>query len=449
MGEKNIDRRREGALEIVRTLKAKGYETYFVGGCVRDLVMGKEPKDYDIVTNASPPEIMSLFPHTVAVGAHFGVVMVIIEGISYEVATFRWEGAYEDGRHPSRVRFTHLQEDVKRRDFTVNGLAMIPETGEVIDYVGGLADIKRRIIRTIGPPSDRFKEDHLRMLRAVRFASQLGFAIEEETGKAISSQARLIHRISAERIREELTKIITQPGAKRGLLLLMETGLMREVLPEVDVLAQVEQPHEFHPEGDVFTHTVKMFDFMEGEEMDRRLAWAALLHDTGKAQTRDTIDGRVHFYGHGEKSVEIAEKIMERLRFSKEDKECVLMLIKQHMRFMHVKDMAPRTLKKFLRLPHFHLHLALHRLDCLASHGDLTNYYFCFEMLKSLSQEELHPPRLISGHDLIAWGFTPGPLMGKILRSVEDAQLDGKIVTKDEAQAFVMEKWGAMREPRS
>jgi len=416
-----------------------------VGGCVRDLVMGRKPDDYDIVTSALPREIQAIFPHTVAVGARFGVVIVVLMGFHYEVATFRREEAYEDGRHPKRVEFATLKEDVLRRDFTINGLAMRPDSEEIIDYVGGLTDIERGLVRTIGPPARRFKEDHLRMLRAVRFAAQLGFAIEEETLAAISNHVQDIHRISAERIRDELTKIITRPGAKRGLLLLDQTGLMGEILPEVSALKGVEQPREFHPEGDVFTHTVSMFDFMEGRELDRRLAWAALLHDTGKALTREVINGQVHFYGHVKRGLEIAERVMERLKFSTEDRKTVLMLIEHHMRFMHVKEMAPRTLKRFLRLPEFELHLALHRLDCLASHGMLNNYQYCLEALNSLSREELHPPKIITGRDLISWGFTPGPLFGTILKEVEDAQLDGKVSTKEEAMAFIMEKWGQKR----
>lgn len=433
-----------GAIAIARTLQAHGHEAYLVGGCVRDLVLGREPEDFDIVTSARPEEIQAMFLGTVAVGAKFGVIIVIHGGHHYEVATFRKEGGYEDGRHPSTVSFGTLREDVCRRDFTVNSLAMVPETDEIIDYVGGLDDLRRGWIRAIGVPAERFAEDHLRMLRAVRFAAQLGFCIEGETFSAIVAQAPNIRHISAERIREELTKIITRRRGRYGLELLKETGLMRELLPEVEVLQSIDQPLAFHPEGDVFAHTLRIFEIIdtEGESIDRRLAWAALLHDTGKALTRSEQDGEVHFYGHTEKSVEIAEGVMERLHFSTDDRETVRELVKHHMRFMHVKDMAPRTLKRFLRLPHFSLHLALHRLDCLASHGSLDNYEFCLAAWRSFSPETLHPPRLVTGHDLISWGFTPGPLFGEILRAMEDAQLDGYICTPEEARAFVMSRWG-------
>ncbi|MCX7981774.1 MAG: CCA tRNA nucleotidyltransferase [Syntrophales bacterium] len=438
------DRLKEGALHIVRTLKTAGYEAYFVGGCVRDLVMDRSPDDYDIVTSASPEEIQSLFPHSVAVGARFGVILVIVDGFSYEVATFRKEENYFDGRHPSRVLFAGLQEDVMRRDFTINGLAMNPDSGEIIDYVGGLEDIKVRVIKTIGPPALRFAEDHLRMLRAVRLAAQLDFSIETETQAAINLQVKQIHRISAERIREELSKMLARSGAKKGLLLLRDTGLMEELLPEVFALQGVEQPREFHPEGDVFTHTILMFDFVEreGKEIDRRLAWAVLLHDIGKAKTRSEKDGRIRFYGHERESVEMADRIMERLRFSNDDRAVVLALIRHHMDFLQVKAMAPKNLKRFLRMPNFELHLALQRLDCLASHGNLDNYYYCLEVMNSLTQEDLRPPRMITGRDLISWGFTPGPLFGEILKEIEDAQLEGKISNREEAKALVMEKWG-------
>jgi len=403
--------RRAGAIAIARRLRDHGFEAYLVGGCVRDLLLGREPEDFDLVTSARPEEVQALFSPTIPVGAKFGVIIVIMAGHEYEVATFRREEGYEDGRHPSRVTYGTLREDVRRRDFTVNGLAMVPETGEIIDYVGGREDIERRVIRAIGSPEERFAEDHLRMMRAVRFAAQLGLTIDHETFTAIAMRAPAIQQISAERVRDELTKMITRPGGHYGLILLQESGLMCEVLPEVDALRSVMQPPQYHPEGDVFSHTIKIFNVItdDGEIIDHRLAWAALLHDTGKAETRREEGGEVHFYGHAERSAAIVERVMERLRFSTSDRETVRELVAHHMRFMHVRDMAPRTLKRFLRLPHFPLHLALHRLDCLASHENLDNYHFCLEAARTLPPETLRPPVSSRGAISSRGDSRPGP----------------------------------------
>lgn len=435
----------EKASLIVQRLRNAGYEASLVGGCVRDYIMGIEPEDYDIVTSAKPDEIQDIFNRTVAVGAAFGVVVVIVGDRKFEVATYRQEKDYRDGRHPSTVDFAGVMEDVKRRDFTINGLLMDPFTGEVTDFVGGLEDIEKRLVRTIGKPEERFHEDHLRMLRAIRFAAQLGFTIEESTFRAINSLAHMIKRISPERIRDEITKIISQKGAHQGLELLFASGLLHELLPEVAALCGVEQPPTYHPEGDVWMHTLRIFELLpeiKGTSWEPVLAWAALLHDTGKVKTKTEDENGIHFYGHVKAGENIAADIMKRLRFSNADTDKVVALIHNHMRFLHVREMKPSTLKRFLRLPDFSLHLTLHLLDCLASHGNLENYEYCRRKLEELPPEKLKPPPLITGHDLIALGFTPGPLFGKILKDVEDAQLNGHLTTKEEAKAYVLKYWG-------
>ncbi len=438
---------RASATGIVQRLREAGHEALFVGGCVRDLLRGMDPGDYDIVTSARPEVVEKLFPHTVPVGVRFGVVLVMDEGRRYEVAAYRVEGGYEDGRRPSHIRFATAEEDVRRRDFTVNGLLLDPFTGEVIDYVGGRDDLIGKIIRTIGDPDERFAEDHLRMLRAVRFSANLDFAIDPSTFAAVRRHAGAIRQISVERIREELTKIITRAGARRGLELLAASGLLVEILPEVDALRGVAQPEAFHPEGDVWQHILKMLDHLPvaaGGEANPCLAWAVLLHDAGKALTRSADAAGVHFYGHVRKGEELAGDILRRLKVSNVETETILALIHEHMTFMHVRDMRPSRLKRFLRQPAFDLHLELHRLDCLGSHGMLDNHIFCREKLTALSAEQLHPPRLLTGDDLIALGFVPGPLFKKMLDAVEDAQLNGEIRTHAEAQRLV--KCGRFRD---
>jgi poly(A) polymerase len=436
----------QGALRIVRALRSAGHEAFFVGGCVRDLLRDEIPEDYDIVTSARPEQVMSLFPRTYPVGVSFGVVLVSEGDLLYEVATYRQEAEYEDGRHPSQVSFATAKEDVYRRDFTVNGLLMDPETGEVVDYVGGVADIESRVIRTIGDPEARFAEDHLRMLRAVRFAANLGFIVDGETLAAIKRYGAHIARVSAERIREELTRILTGPGPRRGVELLQTTGLLSQFLPEIESLRGVGQPPQFHPEGDVWEHTLTMLALLPKERRDDkeahgRLAWAALLHDVGKPATRTESETGVHFYGHVKIGTEIAAAIMTRLKFSKADLDVVLALIENHMRFMHVQEMRPNTVKKFLRMPDFDLHLALHRLDCMGSHGYLDNDVFCRGKLQELTTEDLHPPRLLTGYDLQELGFSPGPLFREILNAIEDAQLNGEITTAMEARQLVISRF--------
>lgn len=436
----------EAAAGVVGTLKKAGHEAWFVGGSVRDILRGLDPEEFDIVTSAAPDEVRALFRRTVPVGERFGVVIVLAAGRPHEVATFRVDRGYEDGRRPVRVDFTALaEEDIRRRDFTVNGLLMDPDTFRVMDFVGGREDLERRVIRAIGDPAERFGEDHLRMLRAIRFAANLGFEIEPRTLAAIGENAKAIRRISAERVRDELTRMMTRGGARRGMELLAGTGLLAEILPEIDAMRGVVQPEQFHPEGDVWEHTLRMLDLLpagRGKEADLRLAWGALLHDVGKPHTRSEDFAGIHFYGHSRKGEEIAETVMGRLRFSRADTETVVALIGRHMLFMNVREMRPNRLKRFLRMPDFDLHLELHRLDCLASHGGLESYDFCREQLAGLTEEKLRPPRLLNGHDLMDMGFEPGPLFNEIMRIVEDAQLDGEISTAAEARRFVLKKWG-------
>ena len=440
---------KDAAAEIVRRLRAAGHEAFWVGGCVRDLLRGEEPGDYDIVTSARPEAVRQLFSRTIPVGERFGVTLVVEGGRFYEVATFRTEEGYADGRRPEKVSFASAAEDVRRRDFTVNGLLMDPETGRIVDYVDGRRDIGGRVIRAIGDPETRFAEDHLRMLRAVRFAATLGFTVEPATFAAIRRQAAAVRRISAERIREELNRILTGSGARRGLELLSESGLLAVILPEIEALHGVGQPPAFHPEGDVWEHALRAVDFLPRPDgkADVRLAWAALLHDVGKAVTRTEDEEGIHFYGHDERGAEIAEAILRRLRFSREEQETILSLVRGHMIFMNVRKMRPSRLKRLLRMPHFDLHLELHRLDCLASHGLLDLYEFCKEKLAEYPEEELRPPRLLTGADLIEMGFAPGPVFKEILRAVEDAQLGGEIADVAAGRDWVRKRWGDPRKP--
>jgi len=446
MADRNDNEKIRSAGAIVSRLKESGFEAFFVGGCVRDYLRGVIPADYDIVTSALPDQVISLFDRTVAVGARFGVVVVIDGGHSSEVATFRSDDAYEDGRRPSRIHYSSAREDVFRRDFTINGLLMDAGTGEIIDYVDGRADIAGKIIRTIGDPAVRFGEDYLRMLRAIRFAANLDFSLDAATKKAIVAHASKIKETSAERIQEELNKILTRGGARRGFEMMAETGILKQILPEVDSMRGVLQPPRFHPEGDVWEHTMIMMEMLSNEarqDAEPMLAWGVLLHDVGKPVSRSEDESGVHFYGHVKRGETIADGLMHRLRFSRMQRETVLNLIHQHMVFMNVKKMRQARLKRFLRMKDFDLHLHLHRLDCLASHGMLDNYEFCLEKMQSLEQEDLHPTRLLTGDDLLAIGFAPGKLIGEILRSLEEEQLENRISDKEEALAFVRDRWTA------
>ncbi|PWU01242.1 MAG: phosphohydrolase [Terriglobia bacterium] len=424
------------ARKIIATLQQAGYQAYLVGGCVRDLLLGSKPKDFDISTNASPQRLMQLFPNSGHVGAHFGVVIVREGPLHVEVATFRSDRDYADGRRPSSVQFeSDPREDVLRRDFTINGLMMELPGGEVLDYVGGRADLDRRIIRAIGDPEVRFREDHLRLLRAVRFAARLGFEIEPDTFAALRRNHALIQKVSAERVRDELVRILTEGGARRGFELLDQTGLLGDLLPEVAAMKGVEQPPEFHPEGDVWVHTLLLLEKLN-QHPSPTLAWGALLHDVGKPGTFRVAE-RIRFDGHVEEGVRLAHGILQRLRSSREEIEQVSALVAHHMRFKDVPRMKESTLKRFLRLPKFDEHLELHRLDCVASHGKLDSYEFVHSKLDEFTQEQLKPKPLITGSDLIAAGYTPGPQFSKMLGAVEDAQLEGRLSDPQQALDFV------------
>ncbi len=437
------------AIAIVERLRAAGYDAYFAGGCVRDLLLGHEPADFDIATSARPDTVLAMFPRTFAVGAHFGVVLVAdtLDGheIVTEVATFRSDNAYSDGRRPDSVRFSDsAEEDVIRRDFTINGMLLDPqvfrETGAlepaVLDYVGGRADLAARLIRAIGDPARRFAEDKLRMLRAVRFAARFAFELEAETEAAIRRFASDIRQVSCERIRDELTRMLTEGRARRAFELLDRTGLLREVLPEIDRMHGIEQPPEYHPEGDVFTHTMILLEQLAAG-VSPTLAWGALLHDVGKPATFQPGPGRIRFNGHVEVGVRIAEDIARRLRFSNEETSQIVSLVENHMRFGDVEKMKPSTLKRFFRLPDFPEHLALHRMDCLASHRDLSLYEFAKSRYETIPEHEVRPAPLITGRDLIDAGYHPGPRFKEFLALAEDAQLEGSIHTREEALALI------------
>jgi len=435
---------RELANSIGDTLRRNGYQALLVGGCVRDLLLGREPADYDLTTDARPEQVASLFPESVSVGAQFGVILIPRDGLKVEVATFRSDVGHSDGRHPDRVVYANTpQEDVWRRDFTINGLLMPHDTGEVLDFVGGQADLEAKVIRAIGEPDRRFAEDKLRMMRAVRFAARFGFEIEAATFRAVRRHVEEIHQVSPERLREELTKLLTEGAAKRAFELLDETWLLERVLPEIGAMKGVQQPSQYHPEGDVWIHTFMM---LEGLPAGTRptLAWGVLLHDVGKPPTfqsaAETGD-RIRFNNHVEVGVRMAEAICRRLRFANEDTEQILALVDNHMKFGAVEEMRTSTLKKFVRLPRFEEHLALHRLDCLASHGHLDSYEFVRRFLAETPPERVRPERLLTGDDLQDMGFRPGPLFSEILEALEDAQLEGEIKTRAEAERFVLERF--------
>ncbi|MBM3276578.1 MAG: CCA tRNA nucleotidyltransferase [Candidatus Handelsmanbacteria bacterium] len=427
-----------GALAVVRALREAGFQALFAGGCVRDLLLGKPTKDWDIATDAAPNAVMRLFPGSAAVGAHFGVVLVRVGKHQYEVARFRRDGVYKDGRRPEAVEFAGAEEDAGRRDFTVNGIFLDPQSGQVIDYVGGREDLEKRLIRAIGEPGARFEEDHLRLLRAVRFAARLDFAIEAGTLAAVAELAPLILRVSAERVRDELTLMLTEGRAGRAMQFLLETGLMAQLLPEVAAMDGVAQPPEFHPEGDVWTHVRLMLDQMAAPTPT--LAWGVLLHDIGKPPTYREAD-RIRFDAHDEVGAQMAEGICRRLRLSGEQSERIDRLVGQHMRIRHAKEMRPSKLKRLLREPYFSELLELHRIDCVASHGMLDIYEFCQAQLQQGESEALRPPHLLTGDDLIALGFEPGPRFKEVLAALEDEQLEGRVQSRVEAERFVRDKY--------
>ena len=443
---------RELANSICDTLIRNGHQALLVGGCVRDLLLGRDPADYDVCTDVTPDRVISLFPDSLAVGAQFGVILVRHNGHKVEVATFRSDIGSADGRHPESVVFSSSPaEDVQRRDFTINGLLMRHDTGEILDFVNGQQDLHGGIIRAIGEPARRFAEDKLRMLRAVRFAARFGFVIDPETFQAIRDQAHQIHQVSAERIREELTKMLTEGATRRAMELLDETNLLKEVLPEVSAMKGVEQPPQYHPEGDVWTHTLLMLGELP-TGASSTLAWGILLHDVGKPSTFRPVSetgDRIRFDGHVDVGVRMAGAICRRLRFSTDDTKQIIALIANHMRFKDVERMRASTLKRFLRLPQFDEHLALHRLDCLSSHRRLEAYDFVRRVLEETPPEDIRPQRWLTGEDLQALGYAPGPVFSQILHALEDAQLEGLLASKEEAIAYVERNFGEKRGQQS
>jgi len=450
------ERKFDEAMRVVATLRTAGHQAYLAGGCVRDLLLGREPADYDVATSATPDVVLDMFQRTFAVGAKFGVVLVAPEdtGFVTEVATFRSDGAYSDGRRPDAVRYSKsAEEDVQRRDFTINGLLLDPMRdggvlgdreglrAAVLDYVGGVRDLDAGVVRAIGRAEPRFEEDHLRMLRAVRFAARFGFELETGTLNAIRFLAAKVSGVSRERVRDELTKMLTEGHARRAFELLDVAGLLKEVLPEIARMKGVEQPAQFHPEGDVWIHTLMLLEQLE-PGCSETLAWGALLHDVGKPPTFRRATDRIRFDGHVEVGVTMAAEICRRLRFSNEETRQILALVQNHMRFMDTGRMKESTLKRFLRLPQFDEHLALHKMDCVAGSGFLENWEFMREKMRTLPLETVRPQPLITGRELIAAGYQPGPKFKEMLREVEDAQLEGRISTADEAMQLVRERFG-------
>jgi poly(A) polymerase len=448
---------KDAAIAIVKKLRDAGYLAFFVGGCVRDLIMGITPKDYDIATSARPEQVMRLFPESIAVGAQFGVVLVIQEGQQIEVATFRSDGAYGDGRHPDQVTYSDdPRHDVLRRDFTINGLLYDPIIEAVLDYVEGRRDIRERIIRTIGNAEQRLMEDKLRLIRAVRFAARFDYRFAPETQTAIARLADRIQQVSQERIREELIKILTEGTAARGMRLLDESHLLQHILPEVVALKGVAQPPEFHPEGDVWVHTLLMLELMDQMRAEKHtrqaqnveeasypsatLAMGVLLHDIGKPLTFEIKD-RIRFNDHCEVGARMAAAICDRFRFTNRQTERITQLVRDHLKFKDLPQMRTSTVKRFLRQEGFEEHLELHRLDCLGSHRNLENWNYARALLERLGPEEICPPRLLTGDDLIRLGYVPGPLFKDILKSVEDAQLENQIRDGEDAQRLVLAKF--------
>jgi len=426
---------KDKAIGIVKRLRDEGYESYLAGGCVRDMLLGKTPQDYDISTNAKPDEIARIFPKTIPVGAQFGVLLVMIESEAFEVASFRHDGPYLDGRRPTHVRYGSLQEDILRRDFTINGMVYDPITGQIIDLVGGREDLERKLVRAIGNPRSRFEEDRLRMVRAVRFAASLDFTIESETFDAIRELASTVKQISWERIGEEITRILTEGGAKRGFELLDWTGLLKILLPEIEAMKGVEQSPDYHPEGDVFTHTMLTLSHLDSPT--ETLAYGCLLHDVAKPVCIRRDEHRLTFYGHTEKGAEMAEELLKRLKRSRATWERVAYLVRNHLRHVQAPQMRLSTLKRFLGEDGIDELLELTRIDALSANGDLQHYRFCKQKLTELEEEEIHPEPLLRGRDLIAMGFSPGPTFHIILKQVEEAQLGGELSSREEAMEWV------------
>ena len=422
------------ASSIVKRLREASYCAYLVGGCVRDMVMGKTPSDFDVTTSATPEEVQKLFSRCIGVGVSFGVMIVVEESMEFEVATFREERDYEDGRRPEFIRYSKtVAEDVSRRDFTVNALLFDPEKNVILDHTGGVADLKKGILRTVGEPLTRFSEDYLRMLRAVRFAIRLDLEMDETTAQAIRELAPKVKYLSAERIRDELEKMLTGKNPHKAFILLSRLGILKEVLPEVEDLHGVEQPPKYHPEGDVFIHTMLLLEHIAYSNAE--VGWSALLHDVGKKGTFSIIDGRIRFFGHEEKGANMAEEILQRLKLPAKTIKNVVKAIAGHMRFSHVQVMRQSKWRQYLADPNFPLELELHRLDCMACHQMVDNYLVMLDRINELALAGVAPvPKpLITGKDLLKMGLKPSPQLGKILKKIEELQLEGVISTREEA----------------
>ena len=428
------------ALSIIERLRQAGFEAYLAGGCVRDRLLGITAQDYDIATNARPEVVQSMLANTIAVGARFGVIVVVVEGDQFEVATFRADAPYIDGRRPSAVRYGTIEEDVRRRDFTIGGMYLDPVSGRVIDLVGGIRDLRAGIIRAIGVVDERFEEDHLRMLRAVRFAARLGFAIDPATWAAIRRSAPSIANIAAERVGEEIVMIMTEGGAARGLDLMLDSGLLSVLMPEVVQMVGCEQPENFHPEGDVYRHTRLMLSMLPCG-CDETLAFGTLLHDVAKPRCRAVVDGKTNFYGHTEQGAAMAGEIMRRLRRSRFVQERVAYLVRYHLRMCMAPRMRPATLKRMLAEEGFPELLELSRLDALGSSSYLGFYHFCRHAKAAMAEHEIRPPRLIGGDDLIRLGFRPGPKFKQILAEIDDLHLDGLLTTPGDALRYVLDNY--------
>jgi len=431
---------REKAISVVRRLHEEGFEAFFAGGCVRDMLLHKIPQDYDITTNARPEEIRRLFSETIPVGAQFGVMLVVIDGEPFEVATFRHDGPYLDGRRPSHVRYGTLEEDILRRDFTINGMVYDPIADRLIDLVDGRTDLEGRLLRAIGEPQARLEEDRLRMIRAVRFAASLGFTIDPRTFAAIQQLAATITTIAWERIGDEVTRILIEGGARRGFELLDESGLLQVLLPEIVALKGTPQSPDYHPEGDVFAHTLLLLSHLEPVSSET-LAYGCLLHDVAKPVCFRQEAERITFYGHTEVGAAMSEEILKRLKRGRATWERVAYLVRNHLRHVQAPQMRLSTLKRFLREEGIDELLELTRIDALASNGDLQYYQFCKQRLAELNEAQIRPPPLVRGTDLIALGLVPGPIFSEILQRVEDQQLGGELTSRKQALEWIQQNY--------
>ncbi len=432
---------REQATSIVSRLRTEGHETYFAGGCVRDRLLNQTPKDYDIATSATPEEVMRLYPDSDSVGAHFGVILVRLSGAHFEVATFREDGEYSDGRRPDQVVFSNAQQDAQRRDFTINGLFEDPITGEIIDFVGGLDDLKSHCLRAIGNPAQRFQEDALRLMRAIRFSLKTGFTIENSTWSAITQHSSLLSDISIERITQEFSAILMHPQRRQGVEKLVKSGLIREFLPEILDLIGCEQPPEHHPEGDVYTHTCIALEHLPPDP-PLSLCFAMLLHDIAKPATfaYDAEKKKISFHGHEHLGAQMAESILRRLKVSNQLRETVVTMVSRHMQFMNVTKMRTATLKRFMASEHFEQEIALHQADCLSSNGQLENFEFIRAQYESYEDQPVLPQPLLTGADLIQHHLSPGPLFRQILTEAQTEQLENRLTTREEALAWLTQK---------